>query len=153
MGIDPGLQRTGWGIIEKSGASIGYVDCGVIQTDPEQSLALRLKTIHEGMVEIIRQYQPQTVAVEETFVSINGASTLKLGQARGAIMLTLAICGLDIFEYSATNIKKAVTGAGRAEKKQVEALVRILLPPVKSSRADAYDALAAAICHANSVRL
>jgi len=152
IGIDPGLQRTGWGVIEKTGSSLRYIDCGTIQTNADDALDLRLKYIHTSLVSVIQLHAPANAAIEETFVSVNGSSTLKLGQARGAIIVTLAICNLPVAEYSATHVKKAVVGTGRAEKSQVEAMIKILLPGAKATKADAYDALAIAVCHANTMR-
>jgi len=150
IGIDPGLRRTGWGVIEKNGSQLKFIDCGVIESSADENLDIRLKQLHDGIIAVMKNYTPLQAAIEETFVSVNGASTLKLGQARGAALLTLSICGLRVYEYSATNIKKAVVGVGRAEKSQVESMVKILLPGAKATKADAYDALAVAICHANT---
>lgn len=150
LGIDPGLQRTGWGVISTQGSSLKFVACGVIKTNASHPLDVRLKSIHDGIRKVADMYSPIEAAIEETFVSVNGASTLKLGQARGAAMLSLSLCSLPVSEYSATSVKKAVVGNGHAEKKQVEAMMKILLPGANPEMADAADALAIAVCHANS---
>ena len=151
LGIDPGLQRTGWGIISKDGVNLHFIACGTVASDNTRPLAERLLQLHDGLLEIITHHKPDEAAIEETFVSVNGASTLKLGQARGAILVTLSLAGLAVEEYSATQVKKTVVGAGRAEKTQVQAMVDMLLPASKSIRKgpDAADALAIAICHAH----
>src|SRR6185369_9546143 len=148
---DPGLQKTGWGIIKQSGNSLSLVDCGTIKTEiPEdKSIASRLLQLGNELSRIIARYQPQETAVEETFVNVNAQATLKLGQARGAILLALAQSGLPVSEYAATLVKKSVVGVGRAEKNQVAQMVQILLPGCGKHGADAMDALAVAICHAN----
>ena len=149
LGIDPGLQRTGWGVIRQSGNALSLLGCGVVKSDAADELACRLKLLSEGLSEVIARYRPEEAAVEETFVSVNGQSTLKLGQARGAILLTLAQAQLPIAEYAATLVKKSIVGAGRAEKSQVARMVQILLPGCGSHGADAMDALGVAICHAH----
>lgn len=151
LGVDPGLQRTGWGIIRKEGSNLKFIACGTVTSDNKLPLPARLLQLHDGLLEIITHYKPEVSAVEETFVNVNPASTLKLGQARGAILMTLSLAGLAVHEYSATNVKKTVTGSGRAEKEQVQALVEMLLPACKPSikGADAADALAIAICHSS----
>ena len=151
LGIDPGLQRTGWGVIRQNGNALSFVGCGVVKSDSADDLAVRLKGLGEGISKVIAQYCPDESAIEETFVSVNGASTLKLGQARGAILLTLALAGLPVAEYAATLVKKSIVGAGRAEKHQVAQMVRMLLPGCGEFGADAMDALAVAITHANHV--
>jgi crossover junction endodeoxyribonuclease RuvC len=151
LGIDPGLQRTGWGIIRQSGNSLSFIGCGVVKSDSGDELAGRLKALSSGLREVIMCFNPQEAAIEETFVSVNGASTLKLGQARGAILLTLAQNNLPVAEYAATLVKKSIVGAGRAEKHQVAQMVRMLLPGCGEHGADAMDALAVAITHAHHV--
>lgn len=155
IGIDPGLQRTGWGLISKEGSRLQFIACGTITSDSKTPLSARLHQLYECLLEVITHYKPQEAAIEETFVSVNGASTLKLGQARGALMLTLAIASLPVHEYSATQVKKTVTGVGRAEKHQIQAMVEMLLPACKNvpKGADAADALAIAICHAHQLRI
>ncbi len=149
LGIDPGLQRTGFGVIKQSGNALSFVACGVVKSDAEEDLCRRLSTLSTQLTKIIAQYRPEESAIEETFVSVNGASTLKLGQARGALLLTLAQAGLPVAEYAATLVKKSIVGAGRAEKHQVAQMVRMLLPGCGEGGADAMDALAVAITHAH----
>lgn len=149
LGIDPGLQRTGWGVIAQNGNALSLVACGVLKSDAEDGLAYRIKLLGDGLHDVIARYKPQESAIEETFVSVNGQSTLKLGQARGALLLTLAQANLPIAEYAATKVKKSIVGAGRAEKNQVAQMVQILLPGCGKFGADAMDALAVAICHAH----
>ncbi len=149
LGIDPGLQRTGYGIIKQSGNTLSLVTCGVIKSDASDDLAYRLKLLSDGVNEVIKQFAPHEAAIEETFVSVNGMSTLKLGQARGALLLTLARAQLPIAEYAATLVKKSIVGAGRADKNQVAQMVQMLLPGCGKHGADAMDALAIAICHAH----
>jgi crossover junction endodeoxyribonuclease RuvC len=149
LGVDPGLQRTGWGVIRMNGNALSLVECGVVATVAEEDLAARLLKLGSGLQEAIVRHNPQEAAIEETFVSVNGASTLKLGQARGALLLALAQAGLTVAEYSATKVKKSIVGAGRAEKHQVAQMVRMLLPGCGTFGADAMDALAVAICHAH----
>jgi crossover junction endodeoxyribonuclease RuvC len=152
LGIDPGLQRTGWGMISYKDNTLSLVGCGIIRTKEDSPIAERVLDIGNELGKIIDLYRPQYAAVEETFVNINGQSTLKLGQARGAILLALAQSGLSIAEYAATLVKKTVSGNGRAEKGQVARMVQILLPGCGQHGADAMDALAVAICHAHHSR-
>lgn len=149
LGIDPGLQRTGWGIIISKQNQLSFIDCGVIATAAHLPMAERLKTLHDGLEIVIAKHRPMETAIEETFVSVNGASTLKLGQARGAIMLSLSLAELPVFEYSATQVKKSVVGNGHADKKQIAMMVKTLLPASTAKKADAADALAVAITHAH----
>ena len=153
LGVDPGLQRTGWGLVKKDGSRLIYVDSGTLTTDPKLPLAKRLLQLHDTLLEIITHHKPGSSAIEETFVNVNPASTLKLGQARGALLMTLSLAGLDVHEYAATQIKKTVVGVGRADKAQVQAMVELLLPASKGKTKgpDAADALAIAICHAHHV--
>jgi crossover junction endodeoxyribonuclease RuvC len=149
LGIDPGLQRTGWGVIKSVGNSVSFIGCGTITSEASDDLAYRVKWLSDELTKIIQQYRPEEAAIEETFVSVNGQSTLKLGQARGALLLTLAQAHLLIEEYAATLVKKSIVGAGRAEKPQVAQMVQILLPGCGKHGPDAMDALAIAICHAH----
>ena len=149
IGIDPGLRRTGWGIIEAEGARLSYVASGLITSDREDALAYRLRDLYEGMVEVIAGFKPQEAAVEETFVNKDARATLKLGQARGMALLAPALGGLRVAEYPPNVIKKTVTGTGHGEKRQIEAMVGFLLPRAKFDSADEADALAIAICHAS----
>lgn len=151
LGIDPGLQHTGWGLIDANKNQLRFIACGTIHSKVKEQMPLRLKALHDGLADIIGRYTPDEAALEETFVNMNGTSTLKLGQARGAIMLSLSLGGLPVHEYAATLVKKTVVGVGRAEKSQIAMMVRTLLPASQPhlDSADAADALAVAICHAN----
>lgn len=153
IGIDPGLVKTGWGIITMQGNAVQCVGCGTIRPKTTLPLEQRLAFLHHALQSVIMQHRPTEAAIEETFVSANGASTLKLGQARGALILSLSIAGLDVAEYAATQVKKSIVGAGRAEKNQVGMMVRQLLPTARaqleSAGEDALDALAIALCHAH----
>ncbi|PCI00145.1 MAG: crossover junction endodeoxyribonuclease RuvC [Alphaproteobacteria bacterium] len=150
IGIDPGLNNTGWGIIESANNSLSYVASGVIKSPASLPMAERLHAIDEGLSKIIEFYKPETSAIEETFINKNGSSSLKLGMARGVAFLAPARAGLDVGEYSANHIKKSVVGAGHADKKQVQMMVKVLLPKADFKSADAADALAIAICHAHN---
>ncbi len=149
LGLDPGLQHTGYGIIRQYGNALSFVTCGVIKSTNTDDLATRLATLNRALNEVIALHAPQEAAIEETFVNVSGQSTLKLGQARGALLLTLSLAGLPVSEYAATLVKKSVVGAGRAEKEQVAHMVQLLLPSCGKHGLDAMDALAIAICHAN----
>ena len=126
-----------------------FIACGVIHPRTSDSLSVRLLALHDGLQQVITAYHPVEVALEETFVSVNGQSTLKLGQARGAIQLTLSLNNLPVAEYAARLVKKTITGNGAAEKAQMQAMVKMLLPHSDATSADAADALAIAICHAH----
>ncbi|WP_196260599.1 crossover junction endodeoxyribonuclease RuvC [Pelagibacterium limicola] len=149
IGIDPGLRRTGWGIIESEGNRLRFVACGVLTPAVDQSLALRLVHLHEGLMRLIAEHHPHEAAVEETFVNAGARSTLLLGQARGIAVMTPASMGLPVGEYSANLVKKSVVGTGHAEKAQIELMVKTLLPAANFKSTDAADALAIAICHAH----
>ncbi len=148
IGFDPGLRLTGWGVIEVDGNRLRHVAHGVIKVSVEGSLASRLDNLFEGVLATLTEHKPEEAAVEETFVNVNPASTLKLGQARGVVLLAPARAGLPVFEYAANLVKKSVVGAGHADKRQVAMMVGRLLPGVTAT-ADAADALAIAICHAH----
>ena len=148
LGVDPGLRATGWGVIEAAGSRLSFVCCGSIETDARASLAERLAAIHRLLTGLVEREGPHEAAVEETFVNRDPQSALKLGQARGVALATLALTGLPVAEYAANLIKKTVVGAGHAEKRQVAMMVRMLLPASTASSPDAADALAVAICHA-----
>jgi crossover junction endodeoxyribonuclease RuvC len=149
IGIDPGLRRTGWGVIESDGVRLSYVASGhVVSTDKEE-LSWRLRELFEGISGVLASFRPQEAAVEETFVNENAKATLKLGQARGMALLAPALKGLRVAEYPPNLIKKTVVGAGHAEKKQIQLMVSMLLPRARFDSADEADALAIAICHAN----
>jgi crossover junction endodeoxyribonuclease RuvC len=153
LGIDTGSRATGYGVIEIDGADCVFVDCGVIRVNAADALSLRLKAIHEGMVEVIRDLRPDEAAFESVFHATNVQSALKLGHARGVCIHAAAAADLPVYEYSPTEVKNAVTGYGRAEKPQVQQMVRALLKLVDwPSSYDASDALAVAICHANTHR-
>ena len=149
LGVDPGLQRTGWGIIISEQNKLSFVGCGIITSKAADPMPERLKQLHDGLVETIRAYGAEEAAVEETFMNNNAASALKLGQARGAILLALSLAGVTVSEYSATEVKKSVVGRGHADKQQVAMMVKTLLPKSSAAKADASDALAVAICHAH----
>lgn len=149
LGIDPGLRRTGWGIIDVSGSRLRFIACGVLGIDSDQALSARLRDIHDGLQAIIGDHLPDEAAVEITFVNANPDSTLKLGQARGIAILVPALNGLPIGEYAANLVKKTVVGAGHADKRQIRRMVEVLLPTAKITNDDAADALAIAITHAH----
>lgn len=151
LGLDPGLQKTGWGIVESHGTRLKHIANGTIKSDSKKSLAERLVQLHDGLTEILAEWQPQSCAVEETFVNKNPTSTLKLGQARGIALLVPSQAGIPVAEYTPNHVKKSVVGVGHAAKEQVDAMVQVLLPGVKINGADAADALAVAICHAHHV--
>jgi crossover junction endodeoxyribonuclease RuvC len=148
IGLDPGLRLTGWGVIDVEWNSLRHVAHGVIKVAADRSLAERLTDLFDGVTAILNDHRPMEAAIEETFVSVNPSSTLKLGQARGVVMLAPARAGLPVFEYAANLVKKSVVGAGHADKRQVAMMVGRLLPGVEAT-ADAADALAIAICHAH----
>jgi crossover junction endodeoxyribonuclease RuvC len=148
IGLDPGLRLTGWGVIDVDGNRLRHVAHGVIKVSVEGSLAERLNELFDAIAGIVAAQEPVEAAVEETFVNVNPLSTLKLGQARGVVLLAPARAGLPVFEYAANLVKKSVVGAGHADKRQVAMMVGRLLPGVEAT-ADAADALAVAICHAH----
>ena len=149
IGIDPGLQRTGWGVIDARDNRLSFVAEGTVTSDAKQALARRLMQLHDGLVEVIETWSPEQAAVEETFVNKNPTSTLKLGQARGIALLVPARLGLVVGEYTPNLVKKTVVGAGHAGKDQVLMMVKTLLPGSGNAGPDAADALAVAICHAH----
>lgn len=148
LGIDPGLRNTGWGVIESDGSRLAYVACGTVRSDASETLPERLRQLMEGLAAVIATHAPDEAAVEETFVNRDPQSALKLGQARGVALLAPAMAGVSVAEYAANLVKKTVVGAGHAEKAQVAMMVRVLLPKSELKSADAADALAVAICHA-----
>ena len=152
IGLDPGLGTTGWGIVAKTGSRLSHVANGQVKTDPNAPLAERLVTLDRELTDVILAHRPDTSAVEEVFVNSNPQSTLKLGQARGVCLLALARAGLPVAEYATRLVKKALVGTGSADKAQVQAMLKVLLPGVKLAGADAADALAVAICHAHMRR-
>lgn len=149
LGVDPGLRRTGWGVIVMRGNELGFVAAGTIKAPLDGELAGRLLVLHEGLAAVVRSHEPDEAAVEQTFVNRDGAATLKLGQARGIALLVPAQAGLGVAEYAPNAVKKTVVGAGHAEKAQIRAMVRVLLPRATFDSDDAADALAIAICHAH----
>ena len=149
LGIDPGLRQTGWGLVASEGTRLSYIACGIVKSDASLDLASRLCQLHAGISAIVRDHAPDEVAVEETFVSKDAQSSLKLGHARAIALLVPALAGLPVAEYPANLVKKTVVGVGHAEKRQVTAMVRMLLPKADPGSADAADALAIAIAHAH----
>lgn len=149
LGIDPGLRRTGWGVIEVDGNRLAYVGCGSVEPSEDLPLADRLLAIHEGLATVLSDFRPVEAAVEQTFVNKDGVATLKLGQARGVAMLAPAMFGISVSEYAPNQVKKTVVGAGHADKNQIMVMLKILLPKAEPKSADAADALAIAITHAH----
>jgi crossover junction endodeoxyribonuclease RuvC len=149
LGLDPGLRHTGWGIIDIAGSRLLHVADGIAHAAADQPLATRLVSLFRQIIVVVERFRPDEAAVEESFVNRNPASTLKLGVARGVVLLAPAERGLPVAEYSANLIKKAVVGAGHADKAQVALMVRRLLSGQAIGSADAADALAVAICHAH----
>ncbi len=149
VGIDPGLRRTGWGIVDSLGSRLSFVAAGTIKPNDSVSLAERLCAIHDGLAAVLAEFAPDEAAVEATFVSRDAAATLKLGQARGIAMLVPARAGLPVSEYAPNTVKKAVVGAGHGAKEQIRMMVAVLLPRAEFDTDDSADALAIAICHAH----
>ena len=149
IGIDPGLRRCGWGVIETQGSRLSYVASGTLTPPVDGSLAERLAALFAGLGAVLDQYGPHEAAVEETFVNAGPRSALILGQARGVVMLTPAARGLPVAEYAANLVKKSVVGTGHAAKGQVALMVKTLMPAADFKGPDAADALAIAICHAH----
>ncbi len=149
LGLDPGLGCTGWGVIAAEGNRLSHLANGQVRTDPKAAMPERLIVLHGELLAVLALHRPQAAAVEEVFVNENPQSTLKLGQARGVVLLAAASLGLEVGEYAARLVKKAVVGTGGAEKAQVHAMVQRLLPAAKIAGADAADALAVAITHAH----
>jgi crossover junction endodeoxyribonuclease RuvC len=149
LGIDPGLRRTGWGVIDVDGNRLIYVGCGSVESRDSLPLSERLLAIHQGLVKVMSEHSPLEAAVEQTFVNKDGASTLKLGQARGIAMLVPAMSGISVAEYAPNQVKKTVVGAGHADKNQIRAMLGVLLPKADPKTPDAADALAIAITHAH----
>jgi crossover junction endodeoxyribonuclease RuvC len=152
LGIDPGLQVTGFGVIDKSGQHLGYVASGCVRSGRGE-LAERLKTLLEGLGEVIALHRPQQVVVEKVFVNVNPRATLALGQARGTAICAAVLAGLPVAEYTALQVKQAVVGNGQAAKTQVQHMVKRLLALAGDPGPDAADALACAICHAHGAQL
>ena len=149
IGIDPGLRRTGWGVVEVLGNSLRFVASGTVRSDDKADLASRLRQLHDGLCEVVHAHMPHEAAVEATFVNKDATATLKLGQARGVAMLVPALAGLAVAEYAPNAVKKAVIGVGHGEKRQIHMMVRVLMPKATFDGDDAADALAIAVCHAH----
>ena len=149
LGIDPGLRRTGWGVVEITGNRLGFVGCGSVLTDDRAQLATRLLAIHDGLMRVLDQYRPDEAAVEATFVNKDATATLKLGQARGIAMVVPAKAGVPVAEYAPNLVKKSIVGAGHGDKAQVRMMIGVLLPKADPASDDAADALAVAVTHAH----
>jgi crossover junction endodeoxyribonuclease RuvC len=149
LGIDPGLRRTGWGVVDVLGNRLMFVACGSIDTREQDDVAARLVTIHHGLAQVLADHRPQEAAVEATFVNKNASATLKLGQARGVALLVPAQVGLRVSEYAPNLIKKTIVGAGHGEKAQIRMMIGVLLPKATPQTEDAADALAIAVTHAH----
>jgi len=149
LGIDPGLRRTGWGVVDVEGNRLMFVACGSVDTNDRLGLAQRLVTIHEGLIKIVEEFRPDEAAVEATFVNKDAAATLKLGQARGVALLVPAKAGVAVTEYAPNLVKKTIVGSGHGEKVQIRMMIGVLLPKADPSSEDAADALAIAVTHAH----
>jgi crossover junction endodeoxyribonuclease RuvC len=149
LGIDPGLRRTGWGVVEIAGNRLGFVGCGSVLTNERETLAARLLAIHDGLTRILDEYRPHEAAVEATFVNKDAVATLKLGQARGIAMVVPAKAGVPVAEYAPNLVKKSIVGAGHGDKAQVRMMIGVLLPKADPASDDAADALAVAVTHAH----
>ncbi len=149
LGIDPGLRRTGWGVIDVAGNRLSFVACGSLATDDKAAVAARLVAIHDGLVRVVEEFQPAEAAVEATFVNKDASATLKLGQARGVALLVPARAGLAVHEYAPNLVKKTIVGAGHGEKAQIRMMIGVLLPKADPQTEDAADALAIAVTHAH----
>ena len=149
IGIDPGLRRTGWGIITSAGAKLVHVADGTLKSDTKADLSSRLLQLHDQLAAVLTEWSPHEAAVEETFVNKDARATLKLGQARGIALLVPAAAGLSVAEYAPNMVKKSVVGSGHAHKDQIGHMVRMLLPKCTPQSADSADALAIAITHAH----
>ena len=149
LGVDPGLRRTGWGVVAVTGNTLSFVASGTVKTPLDGELAYRLSALHLGLTAVVGAWSPDEAAVEQTFVNRDAVATLKLGQARGIALLVPAQAGLAVAEYAPNAVKKAIVGAGHAEKGQIRAMVKVLLPRATFDSDDAADALAVAICHAH----
>jgi crossover junction endodeoxyribonuclease RuvC len=149
LGIDPGLRRTGWGVVEAIGNRLVHVACGSVTSNDKVSLAERLVMIHDGLAAIVADFCPDEAAVEATFVNKDATATLKLGQARGIALLVPAKAGLSVAEYAPNLVKKTIVGAGHGDKAQIRMMIGVLLPKAQPATHDAADALAIAICHAH----
>jgi crossover junction endodeoxyribonuclease RuvC len=156
IGIDPGLRRTGWGVVEIEGNRLSFIGCGSVATDDRNDLAMRLLAIHDGLMRVLEEFRPDEAAVEATFVNKDAKSTLKLGQARGIAMVVPARAGVPVAEYAPNLVKKSIVGVGHGDKSQVRMMIGVLLPKADPTSDDAADALAIAVTHAHhrqSVRI
>src|SRR5579863_3379210 len=149
LGIDPGLRRTGWGVVEIAGNRLGFIGCGSVTSNDRDSMAMRLLAIHDGLMRILDEFRPDEAAVEATFVNKDANATLKLGQARGIAMVVPARAGVPVAEYAPNLVKKSIVGAGHGDKAQVRMMIGVLLPKADPSSDDAADALAIAVTHAH----
>ena len=149
LGIDPGLRRTGWGVVEIAGNRLGFLGCGSVLTNDRDAPAARLKAMHDGLIRILDQYRPDEAAVEATFVNKDASATLKLGQARGIAMVVPARAGVPVAEYAPNLVKKSIVGAGHGDKTQVRMMIGVVLPKADPASDDAADALAVAVTHAH----
>jgi crossover junction endodeoxyribonuclease RuvC len=149
LGLDPGLRRTGWGVVEIAGNRLVFVGCGSVTTRDGDALAVRLLALHDGLTTIVAEFHPHEAAVEATFVNKDAKATLKLGQARGIAMVVPAKAGLPVAEYAPNLVKKSIVGVGHGDKTQVRMMIGVLLPKADPSSEDAADALAIAVTHAH----
>ncbi len=149
IGIDPGLRRTGWGMIDSLNNSLRFVASGTVRSDGDLPLSARLCQLHDGLAAVLEGHAPHEAAVEATFVNKDASATLKLGQARGIAMLVPALAGLEVAEYAPNAVKKSVIGVGHGDKRQIHMMVKVLMPKATFDSDDAADALAIAICHAH----
>ena len=152
IGIDPGLRRTGWGVVEIAGNRLGFLGCGSVTTREQDALAERLLAIHDGLARVLEEFAPHEAAVEATFVNKDAKATLKLGQARGIAMVVPARAGVPVAEYAPNVVKKSIVGAGHGDKAQVRMMIGVLLPKADPGSDDAADALAIAVTHAHHRR-
>jgi len=150
LGIDPGLRHCGWGVIEILGSRLSFIACGSVDPSDKLPMSERLRAIHDGLRAVVAAHAPDEAAIEETFVNKDARATLKLGAARGVAMVVPALNGVSVAEYAPNQVKKAVVGAGHAEKQQIRMMIGVLLPKADPRTEDAADALAIAICHAHS---
>jgi crossover junction endodeoxyribonuclease RuvC len=149
LGIDPGLRRTGWGVVEIAGNRLGFIGCGSVISNDRDDMATRLLAIHDGLVRILDEFRPDEAAVEATFVNKDAQATLKLGQARGIAMVVPAKAGVPVAEYAPNVVKKSIVGSGHGDKVQVRMMIGVLLPKADPASHDAADALAIAVTHAH----
>src|SRR5262245_59387762 len=149
LGIDPGLRRTGWGVVALDGNHLSFLACGSLVTTGKAGLAVRLLAIHDGLRRVVNEHAPHEAAVEATFVNKDAVATLKLGQARGVAMLVPAIAGLTVAEYAPNLVKKTIVGAGHCDKAQIRMMIGVLLPKADPQSHDAADAFAIAVTHAH----